>query len=370
MRRIFAIILTLVGIIVPEVNAETVSQKQAQELARQFFNESAGRVVAPPKLVYNGRKLTTNRLFTPFYIYNNPTGGFVIISAENKAFPILGFSLKDNFDPELMGDTEKALLTSYAREIELVRYDSGYVFHVENAWINYPQYVKNILTAHYNATDPLISIEEADQLMELSIDDDSAIFSDIYTPDQWREMITDELTVKKSVPLWLINGDKVLPAVVYGWQGDYFRIEMTRRNSWLMRLNATENISSNMVSTVVRPLPISEEGIAEELPFEDFDEYLAEVEKVESERRNIAHSDILSSTEPRLQPLGGAHYEVILPENISMIRIYDLGGAMARRFTFGGSPIGNIDLSAETPGFYIVNAIGESGSSYGFKIYR
>lgn len=369
MRRFLFILIAFVGLFFFPMSAETVSQKQAQELARQFFNESAGRVVAPPKLIYNGRRLTTNRLFTPFYVYNNPVGGFVIISAENKAFPILGFSLKDNFDPELLGDTEKALLTSYAREIELIRYESDYVYEAEWAWINYPQYVKNILSASYIATDPLITVEEADELMELAIDDDSAVFSDIYTPDQWREMIVDELSEKKSVPIWIINGERVFPAVIYGRQGDFFRIEMSRLNSWRMRLNATEGISSNMVSSIIRPIPLLEE-IKEENPFENYDLFAEEVIETENERRNRLHNDMMISEMPRLTPLGGSHYEIILPENIKTIRVYDLSGAMVRRFYLHGTPVGFIDLSAETPGFYVVNVIDDTGQSYSFKIYR
>ena len=70
--------------------AETVSQKHASKIAETFFNTAYGIHVAAPKFAWNGRQLTTDRLFTPFYIYNHPRGGFVIISAENKAFPVLG----------------------------------------------------------------------------------------------------------------------------------------------------------------------------------------------------------------------------------------------------------------------------------------
>lgn len=368
-RYILITLLCLLGLASFIAQAETVSQKQAQEMARLFFNEVAGKVTAPPKLIYNGRRLTTNRLFNPFYVYNNPMGGFVIISAENKAFPILGYSLKDSFDPEIMGETEKALLASYAREIELVRYDSDNVPQAERAWIDYPRYVKEILSSRYNATDPIISVNEADQIMEYAIEDDSAIFSDIYTPDQWREMITDELSVKMSVPLWIINGENVMPAVVYGWQNYYFRIEMTRRNSWLMRLNATENIPSNMVSAVMRPIPVMEK-IIEETPFAELDIFTQDLNDSETKRRNLAHTDITIMGSPRLTPLGGSHYEIVLPENIQMVRIYDLGGAMVRRFYISGSPTAYIDLSAETPGFYIINAIDKVGQPYSFKVYR
>lgn len=371
MKRIILIltIVLLYSFSIVDVKGETVSQKQAQEMARLFFNESAGKVMAPPKLIFNGRRLTTDRLFTPFYVYNNPAGGFVIISAENKAFPILGFSLKDNFDPDLMGDAENALLVSYAREIELIRYDSGYVEDAERAWINYPKYVKDILTSRYEATDPKFSLEEADQLLEYAVEDDALIFSDIYTPEQWREMILEELSSKESVPVWLVKGENVIPIVIHGHQGDYFRIELTRRNTWLMRLNATENISSNMVSTVLNPINLPNEEI-EENAFLEFDTFTNEVSQTETSRRTLPHKDLSLSTEPRLLPLGGGHYEIILPERINLVRIFKLDGSQVNRYTFGNTMVANIDLSPSASGFYIVNAIDENGKSYGFKIYR
>lgn len=350
--------------------SETVSQKETAQLAQLFFNEANGRVVAPPKLVYNGRKLTTSRLFTPFYVYNNMLGGFVIVSAENKAFPILGFSLKDSFDPNVLGEAELALLRSYAREIELIRYDSSPVFEAENSWINYPEYVAGILSASYMATDPKLTISEADKIVEGAEIKDDAVYSDLYTPLQWQEMIEDELKLKESVPLVLVEGDKSYPAVVYGRQGNYFRLEMSTRNNWLMRLNATEVISSNMISAVVNPLSLPLE-VEEDLPFEDFDEFVLEVSELETNRTNRSWIDVIETdASPRIKPLGSGHYEVSLPEEAAMATVYNLGGAIVSRSTFGDSSVINIDISPEPRGFYFLTVLGSSGQPYGFKLVR
>lgn len=369
MKRLFTYIIAISAFL--SAAAETVSQKQAQQLAHLFFNEVAGKVTAPPKLIYNGKRLTTARLFTPFYVYNTSLGGFVIISAENKAFPILGFSLKDNFDPEQLGETETALMQQYAREIEFVRYDTEPVDGAIWAWQHYPEYVDGILKAAYIATDPLITTEEAYGLIESAVDRDDAIYSDIYTPEQWRTMIIDELALKQSAPLGIIGGEKIFPAVVYGRQGDYFRIEMTKRNSWLMRLNATEAIPSNMVTLVVNPiyLPLD---IAEELPFEIHDSFIAEVAEIESGRTSKPSIDSpnLSEERPLVKANGSGHFEIILPENVRMVTVYNLAGAIVRHYRYSDTQSAHIDLSAEPFGFYIVNAEGESGTPYGMKLYR
>lgn len=369
MKRITLIIALIFGC-VAGCMAENVSQKQAMELARLFFNEAAGRVTAPPKLVYNGRRLTTNRLFVPFYVYNTPLGGFVIISAENKTFPILGFSLKESFNPEDLGPSETALLKSYAREIELIRYDSQPVERAIHAWQNYAEYVDGILKANYEATDPKISIEECRDIVDRLVENEDITFSDIYTPEQWLAMIAEDLKGKKYVAASLIDTDQLFPIVIYGRQGDYFRIEMTRRNSWLMRLNATETIPSNMVAALGNPIPVGNVDV-EERPFEDHDSFLTEVIEIEEQRRSKPSIDIIGTDgEPLVIANGGGHFEVVMSGEVATARVYNLAGAMVRRFSYNDTNVANIDLSAEPFGFYIVTITTEEGEPFGLKIYR
>lgn len=88
-------------------HAETVSRKEANSIAGTFFNAAYGEVTAPPQMVWNGRQLTTDRLFSPIYVYNSPKGGYVIISGENKAYPILAYSKVRKFDKDKISDDEK-----------------------------------------------------------------------------------------------------------------------------------------------------------------------------------------------------------------------------------------------------------------------
>lgn len=352
------------------VSAETVSQKQAQQMAQQFFNEAAGRVVGPVKLIYNGRKLTTGRLFNPFYVYNNPTGGFVIISAENKTFPILGFSLKDNFDPERLGETEISLLKSYAREIELIRYDTDVPYQAIEAWTDFPGFVVKTLGAYYNATDPQWPIDDVYENLYLALEPGhNPSFSDIYTPDQWKDMVNDELLQNGNVAVGIIDNSVINPLIVHGRKGDYYRFEMTRRNDWLMRLNASEIIQADMIALFNNPIFISEDLI-EETPFAFNDEFLAEVNEIE-ERRGIVSSNMsLVEEEPIVRGNGSGHFEIILPEEVVFATVYNLSGATVNQRTFKNTNTVFLDLSAEPNGFYFVRIAGESGLPYGVKLYR
>lgn len=125
--------------------AETVGQKEAKSMAQKFFNESVNYVTPPVSYVYNGKDLTTQRLFTPFYVFNSPRGGFVIVSAENKAFPILAYSLSGKFDKNGMTPMVKSILSDFARDIEMIRYDSRIPSDAIEQWSTYPEVVFDML---------------------------------------------------------------------------------------------------------------------------------------------------------------------------------------------------------------------------------
>ena len=114
-------------------------------MAQKFFNETRNYVTPPVTYVYNGKDLTTQRLFTPFYVFNSPSGGFVVVSAENKAFPILAYSLKENFDKDRMSPMTREILSDFSRDIELIRYDSRIPSDAMEQWISYPEVVFDML---------------------------------------------------------------------------------------------------------------------------------------------------------------------------------------------------------------------------------
>ncbi|MDE7350131.1 MAG: Spi family protease inhibitor [Muribaculaceae bacterium] len=150
MRPIKKIILTMAVFgLMPAgghlLHAETVGQKEAKSMAQKFFNESRNYVTPPVAYVYNGKDLTTQRLFTPFYVFNSPSGGFVIVAAENKAFPILAYSLKESFDKDRMTPMTREILTDFSRDIEMIRYDSRVPSDAIEQWATYPEVVFDML---------------------------------------------------------------------------------------------------------------------------------------------------------------------------------------------------------------------------------
>lgn len=294
----------------PNGKAENVTQKQAMQIAQTFFNQIYGEVVVSPKLDWNGRQLTTDRLFAPFYIYNHPRGGFVIIPADSKAYPIIGFSKTGKFDRSKLNDQETELLKKYAREIELIRYDSRIPQNALYAWQNLPLYVNKILNNPYNTPEfESLTEQQKENLEEIDRRNNaimlpSAVEFKLYDPDLYRDYTLDDVTAEQ-----------------------------------------------------------------EEIPFKFFEDFINEI-KTEQSMRLAELDEIISPTKPVIVSTTGAHYTIRFPQNIDLIRIYNMQGMRVMERTFKDNDLINLDISSLLAGFYAMLALGDDGHVYGIKLYR
>lgn len=80
--------------------AENITREQAKQKALEFFkiNTPSGRV-QDVKLVYESKNKVKSATATPaLYIFDNPNGnGFVILSGDDIAYPVLGYSYENKF---------------------------------------------------------------------------------------------------------------------------------------------------------------------------------------------------------------------------------------------------------------------------------
>lgn len=75
------------------------------------------------KMVYDGKEIQTRSSSAPaYYVFNNETGpGFVIVSGEDSAFPVLGFSHSYNFKTDDIPSNLRWWLMHVGRQIEDAR---------------------------------------------------------------------------------------------------------------------------------------------------------------------------------------------------------------------------------------------------------
>lgn len=352
--------------------AETVTQKHAAGIAELFFNAAKQQVMTPPKLVYNGRKLTTNRLFVPFYVYQHPTGGWVIIAADNKAYPILAYSLTDKFEE---GDlAQRAILEQYARHIELVRYDSSVPEKVVVAWGDIKQYIHEVLTAQYDVTDLLRPYDESVAELDGFVwrGDAPDLYSEIYSPDQWTGMVSDQLLSDGNVIMGVLHyaGDEELiqPLVIHGRKGEYYRMNFGKPRNALYRLMPTELLSMGQVALLRNP-QAPQWVEPQEAPFAYFDSYRQQLNEDAARVRKGA-AQLEDASGPEVFWHGSGRFTVRLPEEVVMARTYDAAGRLVAEQTYRDTDEANINLTIASPGFYFALMVGKSGRPYGVKLYR
>ena len=354
------------------MHSETVSQKQAKKIAEMFFNEARGMKMSAPEYVYNGKSLSTGRFMTPFYVFNHSSGGFVVVSAENKSFPILAYDLENKFDTKNIGNQRLCLFGLYAKHIEHIRYDSCIPEEAIKAWQNLPQYIYDIL----NATEVVSSaarksgIEVRNELDLILASDDNSINSQLsstYYPSQWEEMIADEL-YRSNVSLGLIDNDFIEPIIVCGKRGNMYRLAMDGKESGWYRLMPTEIMSFGQIA-LLENAPNSLEEYAEEEPFSYYESYVAEFE-AERRRKQSAIENANIVTSPIIRNNGGGHYMIDMPEDISMVRVFNLSGAVVWHATYNSASSVSINLSSVSTGFYFAVMSSKSGQTYSVKLFR
>lgn len=108
------------------ITAKDISQQQAQRIAQNFLQKSGGAKRAfskgknlSLKLAYEGNATNGEKCF---YVFNaSDNNGFVIVSADDKADEILGYSDRGSFDSSNMPENMKSWLGGYIDQIHYLK---------------------------------------------------------------------------------------------------------------------------------------------------------------------------------------------------------------------------------------------------------
>ena len=109
-------ILLFLTVCILSVFAKHVDEETAKTAANTFWNQNVlkGNNLKSGNTFTN---ITAQTEFTNIYIFNT-NGGFVIVSADDAAKPILGYSQQATFDPENIPVNAKSWILGYCSEIQ------------------------------------------------------------------------------------------------------------------------------------------------------------------------------------------------------------------------------------------------------------
>lgn len=117
MRYLLSLSLLVLAFI---ANARQITPDEAQAVAQDFFNNSSIEQSRAPRAI-RARALnsTPSEENAPYYIFNaSDNNGFVIISGDDRAKKILGYSDKGSFDTQNIPPQVKYLLDLYSNQIK------------------------------------------------------------------------------------------------------------------------------------------------------------------------------------------------------------------------------------------------------------
>ena len=101
--------------------AERIPEKQARKIATEFFQHNKPQLaVSNLRMVLDGETPASRAagVDPAFYVYNNPNGkGFVIISGDDIAQPILGYSFENEFLAEQLPEHIEGWMESLKKQI-------------------------------------------------------------------------------------------------------------------------------------------------------------------------------------------------------------------------------------------------------------
>lgn len=100
-------------------NARQISSDEAAAIASEILNGSVASTGTPPMKVKRIKTANDNIESAPYYIFSGENSrSFAIISGDDRAQRVLGYSDKATFDPNNVPPQLKALLESYAEQIK------------------------------------------------------------------------------------------------------------------------------------------------------------------------------------------------------------------------------------------------------------
>jgi hypothetical protein len=131
-------LLTLL-VFVTSAFAKKVEINEAKQVATKFYNQkyiltnpgtTAGFDITETFVNNENNEAVT-------YIFNFSNGGYVVVPADDRIYPVVGFSFESKYNPETIPDNALYVINQFGKQVTYVRTtDYTAPLEVENAWNN------------------------------------------------------------------------------------------------------------------------------------------------------------------------------------------------------------------------------------------
>ena len=122
MKRLFLFLFTVLNTVL--LSGMSIDEEAAKEMATQFMNLKVGQdghsyhAPSRPQALKLAQKVLSEEGDPLYYVFNLEENGYVIVSGNDVATPILGYSDEGSFDMNNIPEALKCLLNNYENQIE------------------------------------------------------------------------------------------------------------------------------------------------------------------------------------------------------------------------------------------------------------
>ena len=153
MRKIFIALSLFCAL---GLSAENVSQDQAKQMAEDFLRQSRSRAAVSLRMVYDGESSASRSSgqAPALYVFDNEgRNGFVVVSGDDAAYPILGYSYDGDFPEGQLPANLESWLKGMENQVNYLR-EQGAPTMVGSRAENTGEVVKQLNTAKWDQGTP------------------------------------------------------------------------------------------------------------------------------------------------------------------------------------------------------------------------
>ena len=153
MRKIFIALSLFCAL---GLSAENVSQDQAKQIAEDFLRQSRSRAAVSLRMVYDGESSASRSSgqAPALYVFDNEgRNGFVVVSGDDAAYPILGYSYDGDFPEGQLPANLESWLKGMENQVNYLR-EQGAPTMVGSRAENTGEVVKQLNTAKWDQGTP------------------------------------------------------------------------------------------------------------------------------------------------------------------------------------------------------------------------
>ena len=153
MRKIFIALSLFCAL---GLSAENVSQDQAKQIAENFLRQSRSRAAVSLRMVYDGESSASRSSgqAPALYVFDNEgRNGFVVVSGDDAAYPILGYSYDGDFPEGQLPANLESWLKGMEKQVNYLR-EQGAPTMAGSRAENTGDVVKQLTTAKWNQDTP------------------------------------------------------------------------------------------------------------------------------------------------------------------------------------------------------------------------